>query len=63
MFSLSKTALALTLGYFLLWCAGPLLFDDNQLLYGVPLWFWLSCIAAPLLLIIALIILVGRLDD
>lgn len=63
MFSLSKVALILTFIYFILWCAGPLVFDANAIWYGVPLWFWLSCIGAPLTLITLLINLVGKIDD
>ncbi|RTR37865.1 DUF997 family protein [Shewanella canadensis] len=63
MSSLSKTALTLTFGYFCLWCTGPLLFDSHALWYGVPLWFWLSCIGAPLMLIALLIKLIGKIDD
>ncbi|ABV36324.1 hypothetical protein Ssed_1713 [Shewanella sediminis HAW-EB3] len=63
MLSLSKTALNLTFIYFCLWCAGPLFFDASALWYGVPVWFWLSCIGAPLTLIALLINLVGRIDD
>ncbi|NRD74331.1 DUF997 family protein [Shewanella sp. VB17] len=63
MSSLPKTALILTLGYFILWCAGPLLIDDTWIYMGLPVWFWFSCIFAPMLLICLLIVLVGLKHD
>jgi uncharacterized membrane protein YhdT len=63
MSSLSKTALMLTLGYFILWCAGPLFIDKTWVLFGLPVWFWFSCILAPLVLILSLVIFVGRGHD
>lgn len=63
MVSLSKMALALTLGYLLLWCAGPLLLKDAGTWVGLPLWFWFSCIAAPLLLILVLVLVMSVVAD
>ncbi|WP_110456914.1 DUF997 family protein [Shewanella algidipiscicola] len=63
MVSLSKTALVLTLGYLLLWCAGPLLLQEAGTWAGLPLWFWFSCIAAPLLLILVLVLTMSVVDD
>ncbi|MGI2260315.1 DUF997 family protein [Shewanella sp. GXUN23E] len=60
MFSLSRLTLALTLGYFLLWCAGPLLLADTGLWFGLPFWFWFSCLLAPALLLLALFVLSAR---
>ncbi|ACA87153.1 DUF997 family protein [Shewanella woodyi] len=62
MFSLSKTALILTAVYFVLWCAGPVLIDETWLWFGMPVWFWFSCIVAPVALISSLIFLVGFLQ-
>nr|WP_308426233.1 hypothetical protein [Shewanella hanedai] len=53
----------LTLGYFILWCAGPLFIDKTWVLFGLPVWFWFSCILAPLVLILSLVIFVGRDHD
>ncbi|MCL2914330.1 DUF997 family protein [Shewanella corallii] len=55
MFSLPRLTLFLTLGYFLLWCAGPLLLSDLPLWHGLPVWFWFSCLMAPAILLLALI--------
>jgi len=60
MVSLSKTALLLTLGYFILWCAGPLFIDETWIYLGLPVWFWFSCIFAPMALIFFLIIFVDK---
>ncbi|BDM64722.1 hypothetical protein NFHSH190041_21740 [Shewanella sp. NFH-SH190041] len=54
---LSKITLLLTLGYFLLWVAGPLCIDPRLMWLGMPLWFWLSIIAAPACLVLALCLL------
>ncbi|QYK02762.1 DUF997 family protein [Shewanella psychrotolerans] len=63
MASLSKMALALTGGYFILWCLGPLLLTDLGRWLGLPLWFWFSCIAAPILLVLGLAVLLRGQDD
>ncbi|GAA5188839.1 hypothetical protein [Ferrimonas gelatinilytica] len=47
---LAQGAVAFTLGYFILWLAGPLWFSQAMGWWGLPLWFWSSCVAAPLLL-------------
>lgn len=50
---LTRYSLLLTACYFALWALGPLLLSDvsaNRYL-GLPFWFWLSCIAAPVALI------------
>ncbi|MCF1428330.1 MAG: DUF997 family protein [Shewanella sp.] len=60
MFSLSRLTLSLTLGYFLLWCAGPLLLNDTGFWFGLPLWFWFSCLLAPALLLLSLSALRAR---
>ncbi|WP_028117639.1 DUF997 family protein [Ferrimonas senticii] len=51
--SLAKGAFLLTLGYFLFWLLGPLLLRDQGVVAGLPLWFWCSCVVAPLLLCLA----------
>ncbi|MCL1059869.1 hypothetical protein CXF83_10950 [Shewanella sp. Choline-02u-19] len=61
--SLSTTALLLTLGYFVLWCLGPLLLTEYGYWYGLPIWFWFSCILAPLMLIIFLVRTLGKTND
>ncbi|SHH37272.1 DUF997 family protein [Ferrimonas marina] len=48
--SLAKGAVALTLFYFVAWLLGPLLLAEAGLWFGLPIWFWCSCILAPLLL-------------
>ncbi|QYJ87507.1 DUF997 family protein [Shewanella mesophila] len=63
MASLSKMALALTGGYFILWCLGPLLLKDAGSWIGLPLWFWFSCIGAPLILILSLAVFLRGQDD
>ncbi len=55
MSSITKISLFLTLGYFILWCAGPLLPISQVFLLGLPVWFWFSCVFAPLILIVTLI--------
>ncbi|WP_026959263.1 DUF997 family protein [Aliagarivorans taiwanensis] len=45
---LALGAIALTLGYVVVWLAGPLLLADAPMWLGLPLWFWLSCIVAPI---------------
>ncbi len=50
MFSLSKTALILIAVYFVLWCAGPVFIDEAWLWLGMPVWFWFSCIFAPVVI-------------
>lgn len=61
---LSKITLVLTLGYFLFWVSGPLLFGDlyfhDSLWLGLPIWFWLSCLLGPTLLLILLFYLTFR---
>ncbi|MCL1050757.1 hypothetical protein L2755_14155 [Shewanella abyssi] len=61
--SLSTTALLLTLGYFVLWCLGPVLLADQGYWFSLPIWFWFSCILAPLLLIIVLVRALGDTRD
>ncbi|WP_345337134.1 hypothetical protein [Ferrimonas pelagia] len=51
--ALAKGALGLTAVYFALWLIGPLWFADGGIWYGLPLWFWLSCVLAPSLLSLA----------
>ncbi|MGL4475066.1 MAG: DUF997 family protein [Shewanella sp.] len=46
--------LCLALGYFLVWAFGPLFLSERGSWLGMPLWFWCSCVAAPLLLLAAL---------
>ncbi|WP_238786882.1 DUF997 family protein [Ferrimonas lipolytica] len=43
----------LTLGYLALWFIGPALLAEAEAIIGLPLWFWWSCIVAPLLLCVA----------
>ncbi|MBL4913090.1 DUF997 family protein [Shewanella schlegeliana] len=57
---LTKTSLILTLSYFSLWCFGPLWLSELGNWYGLPLWFWFSCIGAPLLLIVSLSLILTR---
>ncbi|MCG9731262.1 hypothetical protein L1D44_15805 [Shewanella sp. Isolate13] len=57
---LTKTSLILTSSYFLLWCSGPLWFSELGNWYGLPLWFWFSCVAAPLLLVVSLSFLLTK---
>ncbi len=40
----------LTFGYFVVWLLGPVGLADANPWQGLPLWFWCSCVAAPLLL-------------
>ncbi|WP_108946291.1 DUF997 family protein [Shewanella halifaxensis] len=54
MSSLSKSSLLLTFSYFLLWCFGPLLLTEQGSWLGLPIWFWFSCIASPIFLIVSL---------
>ncbi|ABZ77144.1 hypothetical protein Shal_2588 [Shewanella halifaxensis HAW-EB4] len=42
------------MSYFFLWCFGPLWLSELGNWFGLPLWFWFSCIGAPLLLIVSL---------
>ncbi|MCL1147643.1 hypothetical protein L2747_16685 [Shewanella marinintestina] len=60
---LTKTSLLLAFSYFFLWCAGPLWLQHFGTWYGLPLWFWLSCIAAPILLIVSLSWLLSRMTE
>lgn len=52
---LTKITLVLTLLYFMLWLAGPLFFSQNlqvnSIWFGLPLWFWISGLGSPLLLL------------
>lgn len=57
MSQLAKVTLILTLGYFIMWGAGPILFNDQLTFYYLPLWFWFSIIAAPISLVVVLFIL------
>ncbi|QIZ75860.1 YhdT family protein [Ferrimonas lipolytica] len=50
---LAKGAIMLTLGYLALWFIGPALLAEAEAIIGLPLWFWWSCIVAPLLLCVA----------
>lgn len=56
---LTLAALSLTLLYFVLWLCGPLFFSGSGLWLGLPLWFWLSCVAAPMVLLILLFVWLG----
>ncbi|MBW3140263.1 DUF997 family protein [Ferrimonas balearica] len=56
---LAAAALVLTLLYFVLWLCGPLFFANAGLWLGLPAWFWLSCVAAPVVLLILLFIWMG----
>ncbi|NQZ92896.1 MAG: DUF997 family protein [Moritella sp.] len=58
MHSISKKTLLLTIGYFALWCTGPLLLANQGDWWGLPVWFWFSCLFAPLLLIFFLILMI-----
>lgn len=51
--NLTKRSVLLTLLYLVLWALGPLLFGDQSanMIAGLPLWFWFSCVMAPLLLV------------
>lgn len=49
--SISKKALILTVLYFVAWCLGPLFWSDAGTWYGLPVWFWISCLFAPMGLI------------
>lgn len=51
--ALTKRAILLTLFYLVLWSLGPILFGDQStsMVAGLPLWFWFSCIMAPIVLI------------
>lgn len=51
---LSVGALLLSLGYFVAWLCGPLLAADAGRWLGLPLWFWCSCVGAPLVLVLVL---------
>lgn len=53
--SISKKSLILTALYFIVWCLGPLFWSDTGNWYGLPVWFWISCLLAPLGLIILVI--------
>jgi len=55
---ISKKTLLLTLSYFVLWCAGPWLLANEGDWWGLPIWFWFSCLLAPVLLILALILMI-----
>ncbi len=57
--SISKKTLLLTFGYFALWCAGPVLLQSQNDWWGLPLWFWFSCLIAPVCLIVLLIITIS----
>ncbi|SDK00371.1 Protein of unknown function [Ferrimonas sediminum] len=61
---LTIKAVALTLTYFLLWALGPLLFGGDatmpELVAGLPLWFWFSCVLAPGGLVLAAYLLLLR---
>ncbi|MBY5993828.1 hypothetical protein [Ferrimonas balearica] len=56
---LALGATALTGLYFLLWLAGPLWLAEAGSWQGLPLWFWFSCVAAPLVLVALLLIWLG----
>ncbi|GGE67510.1 DUF997 family protein [Shewanella carassii] len=63
--SMARLAIILTLIYALFWALGPLLTDmgiwgAHADYYGLPLWFWLSCILTPLFFIMGLFYLFGR---
>ncbi len=60
--SISKIALLLTTGYFILWCAGPLWLTSSEVWWGLPAWFWFSCVFAPLCLIVTLIIAISSIN-
>ncbi|WP_220759590.1 MULTISPECIES: DUF997 family protein [unclassified Shewanella] len=60
---LTKTSLILTFSYFALWCFGPLWLNEMGNWFGLPLWFWFSCIGAPVLLIVSLSFLLTKLAD
>lgn len=50
--ALTKKALLLTLLYLVLWALGPIIFGDQSasMVAGLPLWFWFSCVMAPIAL-------------
>ncbi|MCK8043976.1 YhdT family protein [Shewanella sp. 1CM18E] len=60
---LTKTSLTLTFSYFFLWCFGPLVLTDYGDWLGLPLWFWFSCIGAPILVIVSLSFLLTRVAE
>ncbi|WP_233962445.1 hypothetical protein [Shewanella indica] len=65
MLPMARLAIILTLIYALFWALGPLLTDigiwgAQADYYGLPLWFWLSCILTPLCFILGLFYLFGR---
>ncbi|MGL1930560.1 MAG: hypothetical protein OCC45_02240 [Desulfotalea sp.] len=52
--NITAKAIALTLGYALLWFLGPVIFDDATVMVaGLPMWFWFSCIVAPVSFVFA----------
>ncbi|MCL1130710.1 DUF997 family protein [Shewanella sairae] len=57
---LSKISLTLTFSYFFLWCFGPLVLQEQGNWFGLPLWFWFSCIGAPIFVIVSLSFLLTR---
>ncbi len=59
---LAKGALWLTLGYFLFWLVGPLWLSEGARLWGLPVWFWCSCVAAPVLLSVVVACWLGGAD-
>ncbi|MBV7315551.1 hypothetical protein KU855_07730 [Shewanella sp. NIFS-20-20] len=54
--------LSLVGGYFLLWAGGPLWLSQSGTWLGMPMWFWGSCVAAPVALLGALLLLCQQQD-
>ncbi|TKB50018.1 hypothetical protein FCL40_07285 [Ferrimonas sediminicola] len=48
------------MAYVLLWLAGPLLLEGAGLFWGLPLWFWFSCLMAPFGLVLAAYLMLLR---
>ncbi|MFI3246021.1 MAG: hypothetical protein R3Y10_05965 [Ferrimonas sp.] len=58
--TLAKGALLLTLSYFAAWLIGPVFLTESGFAGGLPIWFWASCIVAPLALCVAVSLWLGR---
>ena len=60
---LTKITLILTLGYFILWLLGPLFFSastQQNIYFGLPLWFWISGFGGPLILLSVIFYLTSK---
>ena len=65
--NLGRTVLLLSLFYLAMWGLGPIIFSENSggpvpvMFAGLPVWFWWSCVLAPVTLVtVSLVLLFVR---